>query len=176
MIIGLFAVSCNRQNQVSKEVKKALGKNLYLDMYDQVRCGNKSIPFKEFRRSYDYLYLVFLEDNCKPCIPKYIDWHEQMNKMNKQDNFTVLFIIQALKYEYFIDAVKSVKDIDDDYFSVMDLHYAFFTENSKISRWILNKAILIDAENKILMIGAPFASNKMKQMFYNIIQMDKKIE
>ncbi len=50
----------------------------------------------------------------------------------------------------------------------MDPDYRFLDNNPAIDRWVIDKSLLIDAGNKVKLIGPPFASRRMVELFYTI--------
>ena len=43
-----------------------------------------------------------------------------------------------------------------------------FKKNKDIPRWIIDASVLINSENKIKMVGAPFATPEMTELFHEI--------
>ena len=97
-------------------------------MFDTVRFGNKLIPFNEFRQMYNYISVVYLEDGCQPCYPKFIEWQNRIDSLN------------------------------------------YLLNNNDIPRWIIDGSVLIGPDNKIKMIGEPWATHEMTELFYSICQ------
>lgn len=104
-------------------------------------------------------------------IPKYIEWQTKMDSLKIKNDYTVLFIIQGKSFERFLDFLREknpeYKINDDCFFVAMDPDYRFLDKNVEIERWIIEKS-LIDHENKIRLVGPPFASEGMQKLFYRI--------
>jgi hypothetical protein len=163
----VFLFSCTSKS-VTKDLKNNLNKTVKLEMFDTVRFGNNLIPFDEFRRMYNYISLVYLEDGCSPCYPKFIRWQNKMDSLNKRNDYTVLFIIQGFRYNEFITRVNEIAFFEDHYYSVMDDNYKYLLNNNDIPRWIIDGSVLIGADSKIKMMGEPWSTKEMTDLFYSI--------
>lgn len=172
IILILFQISCTKLSSEEKIIKKTLGKTIDIGMFPTVQQGNKVITFNEFREKYQYISLVYLEDGCNPCYPRYIEWQKRMNNLLLNDKFTVLFIIKGYSSKIFFDKILEIDPeyclVNDQFYIVMDEDYLFLTNNPDFERWIIDKTMLIDEKNKVKLIGPPFASPSMVELFYNI--------
>jgi len=174
-IISLLVLfSCTQRTRTPEErmIKQALGKTVEIDLFESVQHGSLVIPFSEFRKQYPYISLVYLEDGCAPCFPRFIEWQTRMDTLDLQDNFTVLFIIHGRSYERFmsnlLDYEPEFEAGNNRFHLVMDPDYRFLDNNHDIDRWVIDKSMLIDAGNKIKLIGPPFASDRMAELLYTI--------
>src|SRR5690606_39652329 len=68
-------------------------------------CALPILSFNELRQQYDYLSVVYLQNGCQPCYPKYIEWHESLDSMKVGDSYTVLFVIAGQNYSDFMAKV-----------------------------------------------------------------------
>lgn len=169
MIIGLSVLlSCNRLSNEEKELYATINKTVNLDFYDEVRYIDSLISFKEFRHRFDYISIVYLENGCKPCYSKYINWQNKMNSMILDNKSTVLFIEQGDSYDGFIDKVNKIDSVKNRFYFIEDYNFRFLFKNAEIPRWIINRSLLIDKENKIKLIGEPFASPEMEVLYKKI--------
>jgi len=78
--IAVFC-SCSRITPEEKLIKNSLGKAVDLGMFQYIQERNKIISLNEFRKKYNFIYLVYLRDGCSSCYPKYIEWQDQMCKL-----------------------------------------------------------------------------------------------
>jgi len=166
-LVPLF--SCTNKS-VTKDLKSNLDKTVKLEMFDTVRYCNELMPFNEFRQMYRYISVVYLEDGCQPCYPKYIKWQNKMDSINKRNDYTVLFIIQGFRYDDFIAKVNDIHTVKDHYYTIMDDDLKYLLNNNDIPRWIVDGSVLIDRDNKIRMMGEPWSTKEMTDLFYSICQ------
>jgi hypothetical protein len=117
--------------------------------------------------------VVYLENGCQPCYPKFIDWQQKMDSIGCPENHSVLFVILGNSYEEFFTEVLNVHSVEDHYFTIMDSQYEFLSRNDNIPRWIIDSSVLIDSENKIKMVGAPWINEDMTKLFYEIVSKGK---
>ena len=95
-----------------------------------------------------------------------------MDTLDLHEDFTVLFIILGSSYERFMDNLiesePGYHPASERFHVVMDPDYRFLDNNPGIDRWIIEKSLLIDASNKIKLIGPPFASERMAELLHTI--------
>lgn len=171
-ILSLTLISCNSLTPEEKEIKAILGKRVETEMFSFVHEGNNIIPYDDFRTRYTYISLLYLEDGCSPCFPKYVEWQTRMDTLDLNDDFTVLFIIKGLIFKGFLaNLLESIPEYNlskDKFHVIMDPDQKFLNANGEIPRHILDKSVLINEDNKITMIGSPFASPQIEKLFYRI--------
>jgi hypothetical protein len=93
-----------------------------------------------------------------------------MDSLNKRNDYTVLFIIQGFRYNNFIKRVNEISVFSDHYYTIMDDDLNYLLNNNDIPRWIIDGSVLIGPDNKIKMIGEPWANHEMTELFYSICQ------
>ena len=174
ILIAFFQNACKSPSPEVRDLKKALNKVLVIDSLELAHQGNRVISIDEIRQHYDYFSVVFLKIGCKPCYPKYIEWHRQLDSISLPNHYTVLFVIQGNKYEEFMSEVFNYEYVDSRYYTVMDPEGKFLESNKDIPRWIIDASVLIDSENKIKMVGAPWINEDMTKLFYEIVSMGEK--
>src|SRR5690606_36642638 len=131
------------------------------------------ISIDKIRQHYDYFSVVFLKIGCKPCYPKYIEWHRQLDSISLPNHYTVLFIIQGSKYEELMSEVFNYEYVDSRYYTVMDPDGKFIDSKNDISSWITDSSVFIDSGIKIKMLGAPWINEDMTKLFYGIVSKGK---
>lgn len=114
----------------------------------------------------DYNILVYVDSSgCLPCNLRLYDWRIFINEINKKtEKVGFIFIING-------------KFSDFELFSKNDKFYhpVFYDRNgltNKLNHFPVNKkynTFLLDAENKVLLIGRPFETPKMMELYKNIL-------
>jgi hypothetical protein len=168
LIVLFFTLSCSQRSSTEKELQNILNKTLRINIFKTVQQKNDLISYDEFRQKYKYISVVFLQNGCKPCYPKFIEWQNKMDSIVKPDNYTVLFVIRGYNYGMFMSNILDVKYIEDQFYTIMDPDSKYINNNNEIPKWIIDCSILIDSENKIKMVGAPFATPEMTKLFHKI--------
>jgi len=166
--ILLILSSCAEVSQQEKEIKKVLGERLKLSMFDTIQYGPNKMLYSDFRKKFKYISVVYLEDGCKPCYPKFLEWYSHQEKIKSLKEYEVLFVIQGYNYDSFISALEEIEPWQNDCYIIMDPYFKF-VENNDIPIWILNASVLLNSDNKIKSVGNPFASEEMEFYFYKII-------
>lgn len=164
--------SCTRLSPEENKIKETIGKIINIAVFDTIQKDKMLMPFTEFRGRYKFIEIVYLEDSCQPCYPKFIEWQTRMDTLDLNDNFTVLFIIQGRSYERFLNNLQEFSSdsvlVNERFCIAMDHDYRFLDNNPDIDRWIIDKSLLIDDGNKVRLIGPPFASPRMTELLYSI--------
>lgn len=173
VLIAVYLCSCSNLTSEEKMVKNALGKTVNIEVFKAVVQEGEEMEFHKLRNKYDFIYLIYLKDGCNPCYPKFIEWQERMSKLEIGTSCTVLFVIEAKTYK---DFLVKVLDFDPTYnpksntfYIIMDSDLKLLRNNRAINPWIFYKSILLDSNNKIRLIGPPFASKRMHELFNQII-------
>lgn len=179
-IIIIFFLSCNKNNydkedleSLTKVVKNTLGQELSIpdNIYLYKPFSNYKKDSVEIKNSELKIYAE-VNVSCGTCIKKIRKWisfiEESKNSnipviivMNSEDNFKLL--------KYMINSG-----------DITDFPYPFFldkdNEFSKINEFIKNsdgfKTILTDKNNRIILLGNPLQSEKMKELY--IREINKK--
>jgi hypothetical protein len=166
--IYLIFVACNELSPIEKGLKGNLNKTIHLETLKTILQKNAILSFEEFRQKYKNISVVYLQNGCNPCYPKFIKWQQKMDSIEIPDNYTVLFIIKSNSYSEFMSNVLDINYVDDKFYTVLDPEAKFIEKNKDVPRWIIDSSILLDPENKIKMVGAPFATPEMTELFHKI--------
>ncbi|HLW07905.1 MAG TPA: hypothetical protein VKY45_10095, partial [Marinilabiliaceae bacterium] len=164
----LLATSCTIDSR-KREIRNSLNREVKFSMFNCVSQKRKSVLLEDVWSEYDFLSVVYLKEGCSPCYPKFLDWHTKMGVLDSIGNHTVLFVIDGQRYSDFLTKVLDLGYVEDRYYTVMDTDSKFLEANKDISRWILDASVLIDAENKIKMVGAPWLNEEMTELFNSIV-------
>ena len=168
LLITFSVFSCKHLNPREKEIRDNLKKEINLEMVDYIRSKNKEISFDNFRSKYKYIYLVCLQQGCGTCYPKYVEWQEKTDLINKFNDVTVLFVIKGNSYDEFIEEAQKKGLEKDRFYTFMDPDNSFINANADIPGWIIESTFLIDEHNQIVLIGSPFSTPEMTKVFYDI--------
>ena len=166
MIFALF--SCNMSTNWEKQIKANLNKEISVKTVDIIINKNKEITFDDFRAKYKYIYFVYLKEGCMPCYPKYIEWQGKMDSINIFNDVTVLFVIKGNSYNTFLEEAMKMGLKEDKFYTFMDSDDSFINANKSIPGWIIENTFLIDEQNRIVLIGSPFSTPEMTEIFYDI--------
>ena len=168
-ILLFFAYTfCTNKGSTEKDILGNINKEINLSMITTVNYKTENIRFDIFRNKYEYWYLVYLKQNCLPCYPKYVEWQNKMNSINKFDFVTVLFIIKGKSYDEFINGAIIEGLEEDRYYTLLDPKDSFIKGNENIPEWIIDTGIRINGQNEIIMIGSPFSTPEMTKVFYDL--------
>jgi len=97
-----------------------------------------------------------------------------MDKFGKQRSHTLLFIMRGQSYKEFMTDVEGLAIGDYQFHVMIDDRGLFCTKNKHVPQWIFERSVLIDADNRIRLVGEPFATPDMTRLFYSIINGDGK--
>ena len=173
LTLVILILSCSPSTPTEKDLRESINKHLSLEMFETVHQGNNLISLSELKQQYKYLSVVYLQTGCQVCYPKFIEWQQKIDSIGCPANYSVLFIIQGNSYESFMTEVLSLTYVDDHYYTIMDPEFEFISQNGSIPKWIIDSSVLIDSENKIKMVGAPWINEDMTKLFYEIVSKGK---
>jgi hypothetical protein len=91
-----------------------------------------------------------------------------MDSISTNEDYAILFIILGEDYKKFMKNVNKIRKINTPCYIMMDRNYYFLSKNKNISQWTFNSTILVNRHNKIKLIGAPFATPEMTELFHKI--------
>lgn len=163
--------SCVQMPPEEREIYDLNGKKVNLEMFEKVHYKKTEIKLDEIFRKHEFLSLVYLEDGCAPCYPIYVDWHMKLDSMGVMGHYSVLFIIEGSPYSNFnsfLEKARQVGEFEDKFYTVIDPEYRFLTGNSGIPEHLVKRSITIDKKGKIKLVGVPFASPQMAELFLKI--------
>lgn len=161
--------SCSQGSNIEKELKKVLNTTINFGKLDTIYHKGAQFTMQQLTAEYEFRSVVYLQDGCQPCYPKFIEWHEKLDSMNLGDNYTVLFVIAGQSYSDFMAKVLNQGYVDDRYYTIMDYDATFLEANKDIPPWILDASVLIGKKNKIKMVVPPWVNEEMTELFYKIV-------
>jgi len=172
LFCSLFGLSCNDTPNSNQDPLEVLDKPVNIEMIDTVSQGEFELSWSDFRKKYRNNSIVYLQDGCAPCYPKFINWHKRMEQIAKADDYTVLFVINARDYASFTRNTPVYQSIEERYYYFIDPRNEFFRANPNIPRVVLDRSLLIDRDNRIKMIGEPFTNGDMTKVFHLVTGVD----
>lgn len=172
VVLVVVIASCDRSPNNKKEILEVLKISLNVEMIDTVRQGEAALSWADFRSTYHNISVVYLQDGCAPCYPKFVAWHKRMEQIATANDHTVLFVINGRDYTSFTRNTDLHGEIKEKYYYYIDPRNEFFRYNSDISRPVLDRSQPIDSNNRIKMVGEPFANADMTKVFHIVTGVD----
>jgi hypothetical protein len=171
----LFLAPCCKLDPKEIELKNCLNKVLDIELLEKTERVSGCMTICEIRERYPYISVIYLQNGCAPCYPKFIEWQKRFGAMELPVGYTVLFVIQGNSYTQFMQEVNAyakanlgMDTIKNNFPVIMDPDFIFLSSNNQIPRWIIDSSVLIDQHNRIRMVGAPWASPEMTELFHRI--------
>ena len=171
---SFFLMSCNRATTSKSELLNALDLTLNVEMIDTVSQGEIRLAWTDFRIKYSNISVVYLQDGCAPCYPKFIEWHKRMDQIATADDYTVLFVINARDYTSFTRNINLHEAIEEKYYYFIDPRNMFFRANSGISRSVLDRSLMINSDNRVKMVIEPFANADITRVFHIVTGVESR--
>lgn len=172
--ISTIFISCTNSelSLEEKELKSIIGEKLILN-FDSIHTSSDIISLAQFKEFNKFYFCIYIDEKCSSCYPKILEWEKKIEEIGYNDQFTTLYIIRTSNYNDFYCNLQSFDSIGSTkeriYYRVLDPNVNYLTGNQNIPSWILENPILINSNNEILMVGPPFASQQMQEIFHNII-------
>lgn len=167
-LLFIFLLSCKRVTPVEQRINDCLNETIELGMFKSVNQGERNFLLSDIRKKYKYISLVYLKNDCAPCYDSFIEWHKEMEESSQKYNYTVIFIIRGKSYEDFFSEVNRIEPIQIIFYTIMDPNDLLLDKNKRIPEWIFDLSLLINEDNRIIMIGEPFMSPKLFSQFETI--------
>lgn len=171
LLFSLLTIyACSNLSPKEKDLGKIINTKIDISSFNSVQQENEKQLLKEVLKKKEYISLVFLKEDCNSCYFKFIEWIQKIDSVNIPENYTLVFIIQGTNYKRFISKIKDIDNgnTKNKYYTIMDPMGSYLKKNSNIPRWIIDASVLINSENKIKMVGAPFATPEMTELFHEI--------
>jgi hypothetical protein len=163
LILFMVATGCRQEPSVVKLFKDHLGKKVDISGYDVVYGNGRVYTYAEFRAIYPFVTVNYIDEDCGLCKVKVREWCDNVRKVPVHDNLAHLFIFRGKDYETFIRY--SQGETEFPYFIMPSEKFTYVDNNRKIDRQIIDAGFLLDKDDKIQIIGDPFLSQKMINLY-----------
>lgn len=179
IILSVLFTFCSSISEQERDLRNTINKTISLKGLTQVHFKNETISLNEFKQKFSYIFLEYLEDGCNPCYQKFFKWTEKVKFRPKEKNFEVLFVIHTKRYSDFRKELYNFlsnemkQNTVEEFYYVIDENLNYLIENRLIPRWIIDRSVLIDSQSRIRMVGAPWATPEMTELFQRICSEDK---
>lgn len=178
--LSVFFVSCACPSAREYELRRVLNTKINLQFIFKNSDNRDCHTIYNLKHNSGFTSIVYLQNGCAPCFPKFMEWQEQIASMELPADYTVLFVIQGERYSQFIEEVNEyarknlgVDTVENNFPVAMDPDFDFLSSNHTIPRWIIDRSVLIDSQNRIRMVGAPWATPEMTELFQRICSEGK---
>ncbi|MBN2596926.1 MAG: hypothetical protein JXR82_09105 [Marinifilaceae bacterium] len=159
LLLALF-LSCT-QTKTKDHLTLQIGDSIRL-MLDQVILDNSGDSLY-FRKSFRYKIITYGNVYCHPCWEKVVLWKQHLYKFEGDENIGF--------FCYVYSSPKDFQEINKDaklpFPVLLDVNERFRVVN-KLSNIPEYLTFLVDQNNKVLFIGAPFSPEEYKQYLKNI--------
>lgn len=174
-LIGLSLVSCSSKKDIKNKVAQMLEKAVVIEdgrmttwMPDSSVCiGKESRTMQTF--------VVYVDSTqCSPCFINRLDeWKEMLKLENdKQNPVRFLFIMEPRKNES-KTIYDQLNEVGFCHSVLIDDKYIFRKSNPQIPEDALYHTFLLDKYNKVILVGNPLHSEKIKKLFYQRLQQNQ---
>ena len=169
-------MSCEKKQNTAKVeslklvINNNLGKKLIVpNSLELYRPLSSSITNRELSNSKLKIYSS-IDASCGTCVESLKIWNNLIPELNEKDVQVVLICSSDNKFEllkYFFET-KEIKHFSHPLF--LDHQNQYLKQNRFMSESKNFETVLTDKDDKILLIGNPIASNKMKELYFNEIK------
>ncbi len=176
IVAGLLLLAvgqgCTNRNTPAGVIAEHIGKRVVIERSDSVRnfSTGEAMTYGELTARYDYLSLVYVDNDCSACRVALVEWTDKVDTVNQlasTGKYAVLFIYRG------DDAGKYLKNYLDEasYFPyyVLTYHDLTFLRRNDIALQVLNSSVLMDKHSVIRLVGEPFASVGMTDLYRQTI-------
>lgn len=168
LFLTVFATGCKQNSPGIQLIKDHLNKKINLSGYDFVYSGGRVYSYAEFRKLYPFVTVNYVDEDCAVCKVKIREWCDNFEKVPVNENLAHLFVFRGKHHETFIRY--SQGDTAFPYFIMPSEEFTYVQNNSKIDRQIIDAGFLLDKNDRIQLIGDPFISEKMTDLYYQVVR------
>lgn len=175
VFIFIGVIGACKEDSIQKIIQKNVGKKVSMEGLDSVRFLNSVISYNEFRKKYEYVCIIYIDQDCGVCKTKVLEWKMKRNLLKKlPDNIAYLFLYRGDRPErYFSELSEAYEltedDLDFHFFFIQDVNFEFVTHNQKVPQMIIDACILIDKKDRITVIGSPFLNASMMKLYKKVL-------
>ncbi len=175
IFFSIMIIGCTQLSPAEQKIYDNLNKKVNLEMFQSFPVHHRDtiVNLKEdLLKKYSFISIVYLKDGCAPCYPAFIEWHKAVDSFSVKD-YTVLFVIEGnsySSYENLILNVEKIKKLETKFYTVIDPNFYFLDGNKDIPYNIIERSLLINDASRIKLIGKPFSSESMKELFFSIVK------
>ncbi|MFR3330406.1 MAG: hypothetical protein ACLTSL_09645 [Odoribacter splanchnicus] len=178
LTIVVSIISC-RDNTPQGMIRKAIGKKVKMQGLDEIQFLDQSMFYQDFRRRYPFVGIIYVDQDCGMCRNTVLEWTKQTALLKTfPDNIAFLFVYRGDKPTMYFKEIsdyyyQSEEDVKFHFFIAPDPHFMFVDSNMDIPREIIDMSFLIDENDRILLVGSPFATPQMKELYRKILMENK---
>jgi len=166
--LAAFTIACNRYPLTVKLFKDHLGKKVDLSGYDFVYNSKQVYSYAEFRAKYPFVTVNYIDEDCAICKIKVREWCDNAEKIPLHENLAHLFVFRGKNFETFLRYSQGKTEFP--FFVMSSEEFTYANNNGSIDRQIIDAGFLIDRDNRIKIIGDPFVSEKMKDLYNRVVR------
>lgn len=167
IILIFFFCSCNNRNkEIENELSQILGKDVELIdtlSYFSINRGlyNDSIP-------HQMKIVSYIDGSCGSCLYALASWKELLKSKDFENVFFRLYV-----KTYNLNQLSLIlEEIDFNYPVVVDFQNQFYEKNN-IQNQINYETLLVNKDNKILLVGNPLLNDEIKNLYLEAISKYK---
>lgn len=175
LIVLLFLLNSyisNNDNIIAKHINKTL-------IFDHCKelpvvLDNDTISFIEFRQQYDYISVAFFDEECDVCKVNLLEWYKHGNRLPVNNKHAYLMVFRGRDFRKFTKfSIHKDTTLNFKASVLIDRFNRYISDNIDIPREIIDRSMLIDKNNKIMLIGEPFATAKMTNLYRELIEINE---
>lgn len=121
--------------------------------------------FTEHNISKDFKFVTYIDGSCGICIDEMLEWKSIVYQDSACVEFIFYFYAENIEtYNILIE-----KCLDFDYPIIFDEKKKFLEENQLDEKDKIFTSLLLDKENKVLMVGNPIRNEEILKLYNKII-------
>lgn len=156
---GFFAKT-GQKTEIAQIIEKWQEKELYLPLCDSI--ANKPIT----QDTIHLKIISFIDGNCGVCIGELDKWKPIIKKLQSSGDIVFLFYVHAMDFDGLIKHIS--KEVPFPIPLINDHENLFFTKN-KLEQTKMFQTFLVDHNNKIIFVGNPVLSDKVRDLYTKTI-------
>lgn len=163
VLLILSAISCNRQVDLNKEIKKIIGSEIFL--IDSLKSFSINKGFHFYKSKNGKLKIAtYINGSCPQCLFELEEW----KRIIEDQAFKEVSFHFYIKTTNINQMISILKEISFDYPTIIDTSNQFFILN-KLSEDKNLQTFLLNENNKIVIVGNPIYGEQIKDFYLKVV-------
>lgn len=176
ILLSLLLYSCSKTSeteQYAKLVEQWQGKEIIIPTDLKGLVQGVSIDYNI--NDCDYKILTYIDSiGCSTCKLNFAGWEQLMNEISLNQDLTVKLMLMINPTDA-SDIIKMATQYKFNYPIIIDETNLIDSLNN-FSSGIKFQTLLLDEENKVMLIGDPLHNDKIKNLYRNLLDIDQSIQ
>ena len=167
LVLGLgLVIGCSCNNNTSPIVKlfqEHMEKEVYFKGFEEVYSEHDTLSYRDFRQKFPYIYVSYIDEECGSCVFKMREWYKLFGSLPMYNGLAYVFVFRGKDYRTFLK-YRVGKHLEVPFYYLSSEEFTYIINNTEIDRQVINGGFLLDAKNRIKVIGSPLEYSSLREL------------